>query len=156
MLKKYFLAMVLAASTILPTSVFAEVVQQMHAGEWASNFRAPSGVRYGWLWDANVWVDIKVQNLGYDKKVGVRWTTDDWNTINESYGVFEESLEPGFEKWGVDITRAAVMTNCYWCTPSDKTFEYAIFYYDVDSDETYWDNNNNNNYVLTLPGDLDF
>ncbi len=146
---------ILILTLFLPLSFItgAEEVQQIRAGEWPSNFRAPSGERYGWYWDANTWVDIKVEDLGFNKRVGVRWTIDNWVTSQDSHAIYEHALEPGFEQWGVDITPALVMSNCYWCSPADRFFEYAIFYEDLHTGNVYWDNNNQNNYQLTLPGD---
>jgi len=135
-------------SLVTPALASAEPVSQLDDGQWKSNYSTPSGIRYGWFWDANVWVDIAVQNLAYDKRVGIVWTTDGWQTTEVSLAEYEGGYGEGWERWGVDIMPAAEMRSCFWCQPEPVSFEYAIFY-EVRG-TTYWDSNGFANYVIDL------
>ena len=128
----------------------ARGVRRLADGQWQSGYEAPSGVRYGWYWDANVWIDVAVENLAFDKVVGVRWTTGGWATHHEALGEYEHALGDGWEQWGVDVTPAARMSSFSWCDPEPVAFEYAIFYR-VDG-HTYWDNAGGSNHHVELDG----
>lgn len=103
-------------------------------GVWQSSWRAPSGVRYGWQWDSNVWIDVAVQNLAYHKQVVVDWSVDDGPT-HTSLLAYEGSLERGWERWGIDLLPAATGASCFWCEPEAKTMRYTVRY-EVDG-QTY-------------------
>jgi hypothetical protein len=125
----------------------APAVALVADGQWQSNWDAPSGVRYGWFWDANVWIDVAVENLAFHKTVGVRWTVDGWASHHDTLATYEHDLGDGFEQWGVDLV-AERLQSCSWCTPDPVTFEYAVFY-EVDG-QTLWDNNGGDNHTIAL------
>lgn len=132
---------------VTPTPT-APPVRRLADGQWASDYAAPSGARYGWFWDANVWVDVALAPKGTSREIGVRWTVDGWQTWTDSPARFEGILPGGEEQWGVDVTPAERMRSCYWCAPTPVTFEYAIFA-TVDG-ETTWDNNGGEDYSIEL------
>jgi hypothetical protein len=126
----------------------APEVTRLADGEWLSNYATPSGVRYGWLWDSNVWVDLAVPADAQPERVGVRWTVDGWQTFTDSEARFEGTRPDGQAQWGVDITPAKRMQSCYWCRPAPVTFEYAAFM--TVGGVTVWDNNEGANHALPL------
>ena len=123
-------------------------VELIAAGQWQSNYSAPSGIRYGWFWDANLWIDIAVKNIAFDKVVGVRWTTDGWRTVHDTRATYEKSLSGSYEQWGVDLTPAAKIQSCFWCNPASPKLEYAI--YATQGGKTDWDSNGGQNHAVTL------
>ena len=139
-----------AANTTCVSSLYSHEVQQTASGQWQSHYSAPSGIRYGWFWDANVWADIAVKNIAPTKSVGVRWTADGWRTSHESRATFKKALDTTYEQWGVDLAPAASLQSCFWCTYVPPTVEYAIFY--TVNGLTYWDNNSGQNYQVQLRG----
>ena len=116
-------------------------VQRTADGQWSTN---PNEELTSW--DSNVWIDVAVQNLSYHKTVGVRWTVDDWQTSQDSYAEYEQSIGGGYEQWGVDIAEAARTQSCEGCSPT--VFEYGVFY--THDGTTTWDNNDGENYQLEL------
>lgn len=125
---------------------------------------------------SNVWMDMKVENLSYHKDVAIIWTSNDWLTVNESSALFETTLADGREQWGADILGIGALDQryfgvfwdhaydhdaagynwldgslCDWVSKSCKvTIKYAIRYINLDNGNEYWDNNNGNNYSLSL------
>lgn len=116
-------------------------------GVWNDGWRAPSGVRYGWQWNANAWIDIEVANLSYEKSVGIVYSVDDWATSKSAEASYEYTLENGREIWGVDLV-AMTKSDCYWCEPTASTLKYAVFY--RHGDATEWDNNGGRDFRLPL------
>jgi hypothetical protein len=99
-------------------------------------------------------IDLRVADLDYDKDLRLVWSTDGWNTVNEShmgapgdtnawYWLRDESSS--FELWRLDLALAGDFDR----------FEYAIVYRHgaAGGGRTYefWDNNFGSNYVLTRP-----
>ncbi len=80
-------------------------------------------------------IDVKVKNIAYDKKVtihGKNVLTGEWFDVQAQY---ISTLDDGYELW-----RAYPVSY-------SKDFEFAIKY-EVNGN-TYWDNNNGNNYIVT-------
>lgn len=110
--------------------------------------------------DYNVWVDMSVYNLAWQKDVGVRWTDDHWATSHDASAWYEASLGGGWEQWGVDIapigTRSSDARTTKWSNfygswrvvTAPVTIEYALYYRVAGAE--YWDNNGGQNYSLTL------
>ena len=126
----------------------APAPRRLGDGEWLSNYATPSGVRYGWLWDANVWVDVAVPAGVRPDAVGIRWTVDGWQSFTDSAARFEGVRPDGEAQWGVDVTPAKRMQSCYWCRPDPVTFEYAIFL--TVGGQTSWDNNDGADHAVPL------
>jgi len=90
--------------------------------------------------DWGYWIDLKVQNLAYDKSVGIVWTDDNWQTVHPAYAQYEGALENGYEQWGVDISGRTY-------SGFAPTVEYAAFA-DMNGN-TYWGKEDNwKNYVI--------
>jgi hypothetical protein len=132
-------------------------------GSWRT-FLGASGI--SGYYNVNAWVDIKVPNYSYEKTVGIVWTDDAWATTRVAYASYEFTNGDGSEQWGVDIAPIGSieihrsMGPVYWTNidgdrwhlgyPHVPVFlDYAIFY-DLPGGETIWDNNNGQNYRLTL------
>lgn len=122
-------------------------------GQWASNWAAPSGIRYGWQWDANVWVDLLAASPDEGRSVGIRWTVDGWQSHQDTLAQFEGLLASGQAQWGVDLTPVRRMQSCAWCTPEPVTLEYAIFT-EADGVRT-WNNADGANYQISLRTDYE-
>lgn len=90
--------------------------------------------------DWGYWIDIYVENLSYDKSVGVVWTQDGWATANVSYASYEADIGGGYERWGLDLTGRA-----YSGYP--PTIEYAAFA-TMNGDTYYGKEDNWKNYVM--------
>jgi len=94
--------------------------------------------------------DILVTNLSYNKKVGVVYSIDDgahWNIALASYSgkIREDAVNfSGIEKWHFETGRLNINI-----APSSAAYQFAVFYEDVNSGKTYWDNNFNQNYALS-------
>lgn len=82
---------------------------------------------------------IQLKNLGYQKVVKVRYTTDNWATYSEIAAEYNYTAPTnGVEYW-------------YFDTPVTLTgdeIEYAVSY--TVNGQTYWDNNFGSNYIATL------
>lgn len=113
------------------------------------------------LWqDKAIWIDVLVKDLAFDKKVGVRWTDDNWNTHQDSLLTFEQAYQNGYERWGLDFAPLGRLTSYYigsWYNYVTQQYrsggthtriEFAVFY-EVNG-QTYWDNNHSENYTLDL------
>ena len=106
----------------------------------------------------NFWVDIAIQNLGYNKEVGIVWSDNQWFSWQEASAWYEGSLGDGYEAWGLDVVPCGISDTRrygkFWVesngyeqsisSSAGKYLEYAI-YYTIDG-VTYWDNNNGENY----------
>lgn len=146
----YTLGFTLLFLALLAPAVLAYTgqVDQLAHGQWRSNIRPIPGQHYMMRWDANVWVDVAVQDLAYNKQVGIRWTTNNWQTYTTTPAAYEQELSGNYEQWGVNLTPALVMEGCQYCIPYTRELQYAV-YYTVNS-QTYWDNNNGQNYKIQL------
>ena len=87
----------------------------------------------------NFKISARVQNYAYNKKVTVRYTTDNWASYQEAALSYDNSknYNDGTELWSTNIS---VPTVGYFKT----NLQYAIRY-EVNG-QTYWDNNFGKNY----------
>ena len=87
----------------------------------------------------NFKIAARVQNYDYNKKVTVRYTTDNWATFKDAALSFDNSknYNDGTELWSTDIQVPA-------SNSSPANIQYAIKY-EVNG-QTYWDNNFGQNY----------
>ena len=117
----------------------------------------------------NIWVDMAVLNLGYDKSVSMIWTDNDWQTTHEADAWFEGVLGSNYERWGVDIAPIGTLSERYYGIFWQRTHDipsgdflmfcgqgcqievqYALKYVDRTSGAVYWDNNAGKNYSLLI------
>jgi hypothetical protein len=78
-----------------------------------------------------------VQNLAFDKEVGVVFTTDNWATVHTAYCSYNRNMSSGVEVWAVTVPIGAATD--VW---------FAIFYRVAGNE--YWDNNFSRNYRTTF------
>ena len=81
-------------------------------------------------------VNVGVQNLAYDKTIGIVLTTDGWASWRIAYGEYSWTMPSGLEVWVID---EGVGTS--------TAVEFAVFGSMADSQ--YWDNNIWRNYRVT-------
>ena len=91
---------------------------------------------------------VKVVNLGYDKKIVLRYTVDDWSTIQEVSASYVQAGQTGpnniYDTFSFEFS-----------VPKDiKKTAKVIFCicYEVNNQQ-YWDNNDNKNYEI-LPAEV--
>ncbi|GFO55853.1 hypothetical protein GMSM_28600 [Geomonas sp. Red276] len=95
------------------------------------------------------WVDgeIYLNNLSFNKKVGIRLTADDWGTFEDTFAGFAGIVPVAEGVSEVEVWKFKTPElNLDESTPD---FKFAIFYVDLDSGETFWDNNFGRNYTLS-------
>lgn len=107
-----------------------------------------------------MWIDVKVEDLAYDKVVGIVWTDDNWITNTTSYLSYEYDLSGNFEQWGIDFAPLGKLSSYYigsWenyvadtirAGGTSVTIQYAVFY--EAGGVTYWDNNGGANYSVLI------
>ncbi|MDR0915071.1 MAG: CBM21 domain-containing protein [Oscillospiraceae bacterium] len=89
---------------------------------------------------------IHINNLGYNKNVFVRYTTDNWATYTDAAAGYE-STYPNFNYSGPsNVERWGFLVNL---PIADDSIEFAIGY--TVNGETYWDNNFGENYSYEIP-----
>lgn len=82
---------------------------------------------------------IGLQNLAYNKVVGIVFTTDNWATVKTAYAQYQSTMSSGMELW--DVT-----------APVGSATEVTLaLFYQVSGGE-YWDNNFWRNYKVTGVG----
>jgi len=81
-------------------------------------------------------VDVGVQNIAYDKVVGILFTMDNWATVQTAYGTYRSTMKSGLEVWEVLAT-----------VGSATEVKFTIFYRVAENE--YWDNNFWRNYRVT-------
>ena len=150
---------VMTLAAFLGTAQAAEV-ERRDDGYW---FGPTYTTSEGEFQDVNIWIDIDVENIAYEKDVGMYWTDDDWATVNYADAWYEDPGDGTIERWGIDIIPIAAYPipsssgsspneDCltsedpFAClepptssNPWSLTIQYALFY-TVDG-VTYWDNN---------------
>jgi hypothetical protein len=118
-----------SASTLQEAPRSSASVSRLGDGLWmrvppSSRFQPPS---------YSFWIDLAVsKGSGKFTEAGVVWTVDDWKTSQTTKAVFENGLDGGREKWGVDVNLPPQHVN---------TIEYAA-YIKVNG-QTIWDAQNN-------------
>jgi len=102
----------------------------------------PNLLAVAWVVDAggNLKVDVLVKNLAFAKQVAIVYTTDNWATFQNAFGVFQQSLPPfgspnqvNAELWAISAPVGA-----------GKNGQFAVFY--GVNGSTFWDNNFGLNY----------
>lgn len=99
-----------------------------------------SGPTTSWQCDWGYWVDITVENLAYQKDVGLIWSADGWQTSHVSYAGYEANLGGGYERWGLNLTGRSA-------SGFPPTIEYAAFA-NMNGDTYYGKEDNWRNYTL--------
>jgi hypothetical protein len=95
------------------------------------------------------WVEgeILVKNLSFNKRVGIRLTTNGWVTFQDTDAVFN-----GNEPVAVGLSQVEVWK---FKTPelnldqSNPNFMFSVFYNDLNTGQWFWDNNFGLDYTLS-------
>jgi len=102
---------------------------------------------------------IQVKNLAYHKSVVIRYTLDNWNTSKEAPAVYTSAVTNGtafYSDVGLDLFTFTIdMTSQFNAFNNSLVPHFAdhpiimsfAIRYEV-SNNTYWDNNNTNNFQL--------
>lgn len=85
---------------------------------------------------ATLHVDVGVQNLAYNKVVGIVFTTDNWTTVQTAFGYYTFTMKSGLEVWHITAPAGAA-----------TEVRFAVFYQVLGSE--YWDNNFWRTYKVT-------
>jgi len=161
-LKKIFIITALVI-TLFSTKSFSATVKSIAYGSWTIDYTDIGGHSYAVT--KGLWLDVKVENLGYEKVVGMRWTDDNWETYTDSFLTYDKSIDNNFEIWGLRFDPFFYATSYYigsWTNyingnsasgpaPASE-IEFAIFY-KVNGQE-YWDNNDGQNYKIDVLEDI--
>ena len=85
-------------------------------------------------------VDVLVKNIAFAKQVGVVYTTNNWQTFQNAFGVFQRGFPPASTPAQIN----AELWNVKAFVGAGQKGQFAVFY-NV-SDQTFWDNNFSLNY----------
>ncbi|MGR8941820.1 MAG: hypothetical protein ACU83V_11190 [Gammaproteobacteria bacterium] len=95
--------------------------------------------------------EILVHNLSHNKDVGFHINVDGiWKDFHASYShTLLTGGSTAVEVWKVrefgELLKNVVIPTTM---PPKPSFQFAVFYHDLDSDTWYWDNNNGQDYFL--------
>ena len=85
---------------------------------------------------ATLHVTVGVQNLAYNKVVGILFTTDNWTTVQTAHASYSWTMKSGLEIWKITASIGAA-----------TEVKFAVFYHVLGTQ--YWDNNFWRNYRVT-------
>jgi hypothetical protein len=88
----------------------------------------------------NLKVEVLVKNLAFAKQVGIVYTTDNWATFRNAFGVFQQSFPPFGSPQQVNAELWAISA----FVGVGKNGQFAVFY--GVNGSTSWDNNFGRNY----------
>jgi hypothetical protein len=71
-----------------------------------------------------------VQNLAYEKRVGLRYTIDNFQHVTDIYGEWSRQVDPEIDEFTI-LTRSDI--------PPGVLLKFALFY--QTAGQTYWDSN---------------
>lgn len=85
---------------------------------------------------------IFVANLSFHKRVAVRFTLDDWQTVSETSAEYEQSIENGSaDVWSFSIKLQDILARI------EEKKMFLVVRYNVNNGEI-WDNNMGRNYLI--------
>ncbi|OMJ17807.1 Protein phosphatase 1 regulatory subunit 3C [Smittium culicis] len=96
---------------------------------------------------------VRVHNLGFEKKISIRYTFDIWKTINELEAEFTRVASKPTENWvGEDIFSFSLkfpenISNGESIS-KNSSLEFCINY--IVNEQEYWDNNSGKNYIYKI------
>ena len=95
------------------------------------------------------WVEgeIYVQNLSFNKRVGIRLTANNWTTSHDTDASFSDTVPVATGLSEVEIWN--FKTPEFNLDESTPNFRFAIYYNDLDTGELFWDNNFGRDYILS-------
>ena len=95
------------------------------------------------------WVEgeILVKNLSFNKRVGIRLSTNEWTTFQDTDASFDNRVSVAAGVSQVEIWKFKTPElNLDQSTPN---FRFAVFYNDLLTGEWFWDNNFYQDYTLS-------
>ncbi|RLB62946.1 MAG: hypothetical protein DRI90_07945 [Deltaproteobacteria bacterium] len=105
---------------------------------------SPVRLEYARWRDGTVQGRVLVRNLGYNKQVMVRYSTDGWQSENDSYAQFDGlSISPELEYW-----------RFFFPLPQPGNELHMAVRYQVGGQE-HWDNHRGQDYLLPTPNGLE-
>jgi hypothetical protein len=120
-------------------------IEYLAGGVWYRRVGCPSPDPSTCLDEGHVWVDLRIRNDAYDKRVGIVWideVRDDadapWHVATGSY---EGALDDTTEQWGIDLT-----TGVYGGNEPRPHLRFAAFVEMAGT--TSWDNHGGADYFL--------
>jgi hypothetical protein len=90
--------------------------------------------------------EIYVQNLSFNKRVGIRLTANNWTTAHDTDAAFTGKVPVAAGTSEVEVWK--FKTPEFNLDESTPEFRFAIYYNDLDTGEWSWDNNFGRDYVL--------
>ena len=95
------------------------------------------------------WVEgeIFVKNLSFNKRVGIRLSTNGWTSFLDTNASFSDTVAVAVGLSQVEIWK--FKTPELNLDGSRPDFKFAIFYTNLDTGEFFWDNNFNQDYTLS-------
>jgi hypothetical protein len=91
---------------------------------------------------------VQVANLAFHKKVLVRYTLDDWNTIKEVEAQYQEPIAHSANTWDRFSFKIVLNANA-----AHESLNLAVKY--CVSGREFWDNNNQKNYQVDIVPDVE-
>lgn len=112
---------------------------------------------FGWdLESKKYWIEGEIyvrRKASYNKKVGIKLTADNGNTWSKVEAFYEHPVEEGCD---IDVALGELevelwkfKTPVYQYNPQSHIFQFVVYYQNLDTGETYWDNNFDRNYKLS-------
>lgn len=93
---------------------------------------------------------IQVANLAFHKKVLVRYTLDDWNTVKEVDAQYQEPIAHSANTWDRFSFKIVLNANTKAAHESlNLAVKYSV------SGREFWDNNNHKNYQVDIVPDVE-
>ncbi|KAI8644990.1 putative phosphatase regulatory subunit-domain-containing protein [Parasitella parasitica] len=93
---------------------------------------------------------VQVANLAFQKRVIVRYTLDDWNTVKQVDAQYQEPVAHSANTWDRFSFKIVLNANTHAAHES----LYLAVKYTVAGKE-FWDNNNQNNYQVDIVPDVE-
>lgn len=90
------------------------------------------------LFSNNLHINLGIQNLAFEKVVGIVFTTNNWITVQTAFAHWNHNMPSGLEVWAIDVP-----------VGSATEIQFAAFYQVLGNE--FWDNNFARNYTIT-PG----
>jgi hypothetical protein len=91
--------------------------------------------------------EIYVQNLSFNKRVGIRLTADNWATSHDTEALFISAVPVATGISEVEVWK--FKTPEFNLDQSTPHFRFAVYYNNLDTGEWFWDNNFGRDYSLS-------
>ncbi len=91
--------------------------------------------------------EILVKNLSFNKQVGIRLTANDWATFQDTLATFSGTVSLPEGASQVEVWK--FLTPEFNLDLSSPVSRFAIFYFNLDTGESFWDNNFGQNYTIS-------